>query len=41
MLGMSLLTSNASCNQMLSANQLAEHHNDSLDIKIISNFYHV
>ena len=38
MLGTSLLASNASCNQMLSANQLAAHHNDPLDIKIIPIF---
>ena len=40
-LGSSLLTSYASCNQMFSANQSAEHHNDPLYIKILSNFLHV
>ena len=38
MLGASLLTSHALCNQMLSIDQLTEHLNDHLDLKIISNF---
>ena len=37
MLGASLKTSHISCNQMLSGNQLTEHHNDLLDLKILSN----
>ena len=35
MRGASLLKSHASLNQMLSANQLTEHHNDHLALKIL------
>ena len=40
MLGALLLASHTLCNQMLSTDQLAEHHNDlnGLDLKILSNF---
>ena len=38
MLGVSLLTSHGSCNQMLLTDQLTEHRNDHLDLKIFSNF---
>ena len=41
MLGASLLTSHASCNQMLSANQLTEHDNDPLNLRFFPTFYHV
>ena len=36
MLGALLLISHALCNQMLLIDQLSEHHNDHLDLKIIS-----
>ena len=38
MLGASLLTSHALCDQMLSIDQLTEHHNDHLDPKFLSKF---
>ena len=38
MLGALLLISHALYNQMLSIDQLEEHHNDHLDLKIFSNF---
>ena len=38
MLGALLLISHALCNQMLLIDQLAEHHNDHLDLKIPSKF---
>ena len=38
MLGVSLSTSHGSCNQMLLTDQLTEHRNDHLDLKIFSNF---
>ena len=38
MLGALLLTSYSSCNQMLSANQLTENHNDPLNLIFVQIF---